>query len=211
MENSLTNSTKTALNHFKKSDNILYEVWSKTNQLEPNWLQVTIRQPEMYFSDLCETIVGQQLSNKVADVIWQRFLGLFETQQPDPTTVLLLSEESMRTIGLSRAKTMYVKNIAQNVIDKKLILDTFQSLDEATITSQLVQVKGVGPWTAEMFMMFTLGKPDIFSFGDLGLKKGIEKWYGELSKEELQSLTLKWSPFRTYAAKILWKSLTLDS
>ncbi len=182
-----------ALQHFKKIDPILYEVGLKLKNLQ----EIVSAKPEKYFEDLCEAIVGQQLSGKVADVIWGRVLSHLKTISPEK--ILLVADQDLRDCGLSFAKISYIKDLASKNID----FTDFPTLSDNAIANRLIEVKGIGPWTAEMFLIFTLGRPDVFSEGDLGLKNAMKKLKG-LKKPEV------WSPYKSYASRILWKSLDLD-
>jgi DNA-3-methyladenine glycosylase II len=123
---------------------------------------------------------------------------------------LAIEDQLFRDAGMSWSKIRYMKDLAQHVLDKKLDLLTLHTHSNEEIIRLLTQVKGIGPWTAEMFLMFTLGRPDVFSLGDLGLKRGIQKIYAvesDLSRQELLSYAQKWAPYRTFASRVLWKSL----
>lgn len=155
-----------------------------------------------YFADLCETIVNQQLSEKAGATIWNRFKTLIPKCTPD--NVLATSDESIRTSGISRSKISYIKNIARYA--QKNDLQKFKNLHNDEVISELIKIKGIGNWTAEMFLMFSLGREDIFSYGDAGLQRAIAKLYG---KKSMKYVIAKWSPYKTYACRILWKSLEL--
>lgn len=161
-----------------------------------------------YFLDLVEVITGQQLSMKVAAVIFKRFLALFEGH-PTPEQVLAASSDQFRSIGLSAPKTNYVKNIAAAITSGSLIIDKISDLSDDEIKKELIKIKGVGPWSAEMFLMFSLKRPDIFSIGDLGLRTAIEKLYGinRDDKKQVLALAETWRPHRTLASRLLWASL----
>jgi len=160
------------------------------------------------FLDLIEIIIGQQLSVKAAKSIYTRFLSLFPNS-PTPEEITSLSLETLRSIGLSGSKSLYVKNIAQAIINREIISDSFNSLTDEEISNQLLKIKGIGPWTVEMFLIFTLRRPDIFSVGDLGLRTAIEKQYGldRSNKKAIIKLADTWRPFRTHACRLLWMSL----
>jgi len=160
---------------------------------------------------LMASIMSQQLSTKVAAVIFKRFLELFGGEEPTPGQILALPHETLRNIGLSNAKVTYVQNvatfcIAHAVTDKKLLAMT----DDA-IVELLVQIKGVGRWTVEMLLMFSLGREDIFPLDDLGIQQAITGVYKleNLTKKELQQKMLTiakpWIPYRTYACLHLWR------
>jgi len=190
-----------ALKHFKKADPILYEV---AINLEPFVLETA---PD-HFIRLVRAIVGQQLSVKAAATIFERFKKLFK-KEITASEILKLNDDNIRKCGISYPKIKYIKDLAQKVNDKELLLETLIDAPEETVISELTKVKGIGAWSAEMFLMFALGKEDVFSSGDMGLQNAIKKLYGlnTPTKEDLVKLSEKWSPYRTYACRILWQSL----
>jgi len=191
-----------ALKHFKKRDPILYKasIAIEFQEISP----VT-----NHFLKLVRSIIGQQLSVKAATTIFDRFKKLFLKEDITPGRILKMDKEKIRSCGISYSKIEYIKDLSQKVIDKTLDLEHINDLDNETIISNLTIVKGIGPWSAEMFLMFSLARPDIFSTGDSGLKNAIKKLYkiDELSKEDLITISAKWSPYRTYACLVLWQSL----
>lgn len=194
-----------ALRHFQKHDPQLFVVAQK---IVPFELTTT----EDYFADLCDAIVSQQLSGKASKTIFSRFCALFDQGKIDPYKLFGLDETTLRGVGISNAKAKYLKNLAEHVIEQKVNLQELSELTDEEIITALTQVKGIGRWTAEMFLMFTLARPDVFSAADLGLKNGIKKVYGlsdDPTPKEMIALSEKWSPYRTYASRILWKSLEL--
>lgn len=188
------------LAHFEKVDSIMFAAAKKAGvrKMDPP-------QPKDYFSHLCREIVGQQLSGKVAKVIFARLQEL--VGEVTAKHILQASDEDLRGVGMAWSKVRSIKDLAQKVVSKELVLDQLNTLDNEQITSELIKVKGIGPWTAEMFLMFTLGKEDIFAPGDLGLKKGIAKLYNieKPTNEQMDEISSKWSPYRTYASLILWR------
>lgn len=195
------------LKHFKSKDPILYPLVLKIN-IDP----IDSHKSEHYFIHLCEDIIGQQLSGKVSDVIFARFEKLFPTKNITPRTVLKLSEERLRTTGMSWSKTRFIRDLAQKILDKTVQPDHLATLSDKDVIGELTKVKGIGPWTAEMFLMFTLGREDIFSYGDLGLRNAIKKHYGfkkDPTIKQMEGIVNKWKPYRTWAARVLWKSLEL--
>lgn len=200
--------SKKILEHFKKNDPIIFKALEqvKIEDWRPAHQNKT---PAFYFQKLTHHIVGQQLSGKAASTIFGRFLDLFPNQTPTPKNVLEIKHEILRTAGLSNAKATYVKAIAQAVEDKILTLDKLDKITQEEIRHQLTSIKGVGDWTADMFLMFTLQHEDIFSFGDLGLKKGIAKLYKieNVDKTIMETLSKKWQPYRSYASFALWHTL----
>jgi len=190
-----------ALKHFKKVDPLLFEV---AESIDPIVLE---KSPDS-FMRLTRAIVGQQLSVKAASTIFGRFEKLFK-KKINAAEILTLKDDEIRACGISYPKIKYIKDLAEKVHNKELMLDTFEEADEETIIENLTKVKGIGIWSAEMFLMFALAKPDVFSAGDLGLKNAMIKLYGlkNPSKEKLLKIAEKWRPYRTYACRILWQSL----
>jgi DNA-3-methyladenine glycosylase II len=164
-----------------------------------------------YFQRLVRGILGQQLSVKAAQTIFGRFVDLFPGKKfPEPQDVLKMSSQKMRKVGLSRAKVLYVKDLAKHVRSGKLKLNVIDKLPDEEVVRELVAVKGIGQWTAEMFLIFALRRPDVFSAGDLGLQNAIKKIY-KLKKhptnKQLLKISAKWKPYRSLAARYLWASL----
>jgi DNA-3-methyladenine glycosylase II len=159
---------------------------------------------------LCASIMSQQLSTKVAQVIYRRFLELYEGNEPTPQQIIDTSFEKLRAIGLSNAKTQYVLNVAQFAIDHRLDDKKLKEMSDIEIIELLTQIKGVGKWTVEMLLMFTLGREDLFSVDDYGLQTAMKKLYklDDSNKKEFRQKLLriseKWSPYRTYACLHLW-------
>ncbi len=164
--------------------------------------------PDQYAIQLYESIISQQLSVKASDTIWKRFVGLVESPS-DSGHVLRHSVEDFRAIGLSRQKSGYILNIAELTENGVVDLDHLDELSDDEVIDKLTLIKGVGRWTAEMFLIFTLGRPDIFSSGDLGLCNAVKKLYGraEITKKEIEELSVAWSPYRSLASITLWHSL----
>ncbi len=195
------------LAHFRAVNPVLFSL-AQTIVLEEH----AVRSPDRYFVSLCSDIIGQQLSGKVSDVIFARFEKLFPRKNITPRTVLKLSEEKLRTTGMSWSKTRFIRDLAGQVLTKSLQLAQLAQLSDQDVIRELTKVKGIGPWTAEMFLMFTLGREDVFSYGDLGLKNAIKKLYGfkkDPTVKQMEKIVNKWKPYRTWAARILWKSLEL--
>lgn len=161
-----------------------------------------------YLEDLCESIISQQLSVKAASTIFARASAIIQDWN-SADRILASNEDELRTAGLSFAKIKYVKNLAQHVKDQKLPIDTLDTLDDESVIAHLCEVKGIGRWTAEMFLMFSMSRPDIFSFGDQGLKNAVTLHYGiPLNSEAMTHIVASWSPYRSTAARVLWKSLS---
>ncbi|MCE3226039.1 MAG: DNA-3-methyladenine glycosylase 2 family protein [Bacteroidetes bacterium] len=165
---------------------------------------------DLYFA-LMRSIVSQQLSVKAADTIFRRFLELFKDGYPHPKQVLKMKDEKLRSAGLSFQKAGYLKNIAQFSIDKTLDYHELKSKPDDELIEYLVEIKGVGRWTVEMILMFSLGRPDVFPKDDLGIQNGIKKLYNinPSNKKELynqmDTIAERWKPYRTLACMYLWR------
>ena len=159
---------------------------------------------------LCGSIMSQQLSTKVAAVIHKRFLALFDRATPTPEQILAIAPDKLRAIGLSNAKTSYVHNVARFAIEKGLDYKHLNKLGNEEVIAYLTSIKGVGRWTAEMLLMFTLGREDVFAVDDLGIQNAMIKLYKldnsnkKEFREKLLKLSEKWAPYRTYACIHLW-------
>ncbi|MDP2926846.1 MAG: DNA-3-methyladenine glycosylase 2 family protein [bacterium] len=162
------------------------------------------------FSALTYEIIGQQLSGKVARVIHSRFLDLFPKKKfPQPKDVLELSDKRIRSCGCSWAKVKYLKSLAQCIASGQLNLKSLYRVSDEAAREQLLRVKGIGPWTAEMFLIFSLHRPDIFSVGDLGLRSAVSRLY-KVRKDDLkkiEKISERWKPFRSFACRYLWESI----
>lgn len=161
------------------------------------------------FRSLAYEIVGQQLSGKVARVIFQRALGLFGGQVPKPKQLLDTSGQELRDAGCSWAKVKYLKALAETVESKSLDLSNLRNLSNQEIYQQLTAVKGIGPWTAEMFLIFTLHRPDVFSVSDLGLRTAVSRLYKVRrdNLKKIEKISQGWKPYRSFASRYLWLSL----
>lgn len=172
---------------------------------------VTIRRRRNVCLRLCASIMSQQLSTRVAEVIFKRFLSLFEHTNPSPEEILQLSATQLRSIGLSNAKAAYVLNVARFASENGMSTARLSKMSNEEVIEYLTAIKGVGRWTVEMLLMFTLGREDVFAVDDLGIQQAIAKVYGleELSKKELKQqmliLSENWQPYRTYACMHLWR------
>lgn len=164
-----------------------------------------------YFKALIESIISQQLSVKASDTIFLRFKKLFPGKHfPKPAEVLRAPEQQMRAAGLSGSKVLYIRELAMAIETKQLKLRRLSILDNEDVISELTKIKGIGRWTAEMFLMFTLGRPDVFSHGDLGLRNAVKQLYKfkqPPTQQQIEKIVAKWSPHKTLASRYLWKSL----
>ncbi len=159
---------------------------------------------------LCYSIMSQQLSTKVADVFHRRFLDLYNGKDPTAKQIAQTPFETLRSIGLSNAKVNYVLNVSRFFIEEKITDAGLHKMSNEEIIKYLSQIKGVGQWTVEMVLMFTLGREDVFAVDDLGIQQAICKLYkiDDTDKKEMKlqmlKVSSKWSPYRTYACRYLW-------
>jgi DNA-3-methyladenine glycosylase II len=163
-----------------------------------------------HFDALVRSIVYQQLSGKAAATIHGRVLGLIGDGADAPSKIIATSHEALRSAGLSTAKANYVRNLAEHVLDGSLPVDSLDDMGDDEIITALTQVKGIGRWSAQMFLMFRLGRPDVLPELDLGVQKGIQKAY-KLRKLPTPKQVLrrgaKWAPYRTVASWYMWRIL----
>jgi DNA-3-methyladenine glycosylase II len=162
------------------------------------------------FEAVARAIVGQQLSTKAARSIWEKLLAQFGGETPTPEALLRKRKPTLRKAGLSNAKVEFLRDLAQHVKDGRLDFDLIKDLSDEDVIAELIEVKGVGSWTAEMFLMFHLARPDVLSVGDLGIRRAVQIQYGmeELpGPEELERIAEEWRPHRTLACLYLWRSL----
>lgn len=160
---------------------------------------------------LCASIMGQQLSTKVAKVIYERFLELYEGEDPTPQQIIDTPAPTLRAIGLSNAKVSYVQNVARYAIEHNITDKMLYKMSNEEVIEFLTPIKGVGRWTVEMLLMFTLGREDVFAPDDLGIQQGMIKMYKldasdkKALREKMLKLSAKWSPYRTYACMYIWR------
>lgn len=160
---------------------------------------------------LCASIMSQQLSTKVADVIYKRFISLYGGKEPTAQQILDTPSETLRGIGLSNAKVSYVKNVAQFETESGMAAKKLNKMTDEEVIEYLIVIKGVGRWTIEMLLMFALGREDVFAVDDLGIQNAMIRLYKldnsdkKKLKEDMLRLSSKWSPYRTYACVHLWR------
>ena len=193
-----------AADHLSKHDMRLAAVIKKTGLC-------TIRPHSDYYRELVESIISQQLSIKAAASITERFKALFPSNFPTPDQILITSHEKLRGVGLSNAKANYVRDLAQHIVDGRLTLEQFDSLTNEEIITELTAVKGIGEWTAHMFLMFAMARLDVLAIGDLGIKVGVQRLYGleQLpSADDISAIAKKyhWHPYETVACWYVWHS-----
>jgi len=166
--------------------------------------------PQDAYGALLRSIVGQQLSTKAARTIYERMLALFDGKTPTPQQLLDADPDAIRAAGLSRPKISYLRSLAEHVISGELELDRLGEMPDEDVTREVTAVKGLGQWTADMFLIFHLGRPDVLPVGDLGVRRAAERAYGlEVipSAEDLEALGERWRPYRSVASMYLWRSL----
>jgi DNA-3-methyladenine glycosylase II len=163
---------------------------------------------EKLMEELIESIINQQLSGKAANTIYNRFLKLFKDEQfPSPEQILRIDVEKLRSAGMSYAKASYIKGIAKTFKEKQIAVERIKEMTDEEVIETLTNIKGVGKWTAEMILIFTLNREDVFSLGDAGLKRAIKNLYGITNEKKILKLSETWKPKRSYACWYLWQSL----
>ncbi len=165
------------------------------------------------FQALLRSIVSQQLSVKAADTIFGRFLALFPKGRPEPARLLVFADEELRAVGLSGQKTRYMRDLATRVLDGRLRLSRLDALPDEAVVEALTEVKGIGRWTAEIFLMFKLGRLDVLPADDLGLLNAARTVYGlrrRPAPRQLQRMGDAWRPYRSVACWYLWRSLDAE-
>ena len=166
--------------------------------------------PTDAYGILVRSIVGQQLSTRAASTIYGRVVELFGGEVPSPAQLIAADPDTLRAAGLSRAKVAYLRDLAERVEDGDLDLDHLTELSDAQVSEQLTAVKGIGQWSADMFLIFHLGRPDILAVGDLGIRRAAERAYGLKKIPDAKTLTRiaePWRPYRSLACLYLWASL----
>ncbi len=166
--------------------------------------------PEDAYGSLVRTIVGQQISTKAARSIYERLAAMFGDRPPTPEELLSADDEALRGCGLSRPKIAYLRDLAHRVVSRELDLDALYKLPDNEVVEEVVAVKGLGRWSADMFLLFHLRRPDVLPVGDLGVRRAAERAYDLPDLPDPEALTLlaePWRPYRTLASLYLWESL----
>jgi DNA-3-methyladenine glycosylase II len=191
-----------AIQHLRRSDPILSEIIDRVGEYA-----IEFREPD--FETLVKSIVYQQLSGRVASVIFSR-LAKAVKGSITPENILKLRPGRMRTLGLSTQKTAYIRDLARHTRDGRVVFKDLGTLPDAEIVERLTQVKGIGVWTVQMFLMFALRRPDVLPVGDLGIRNAMRQAYGlaDLPKPaEMEAIAARWRPYCTAASWYLWRSL----
>lgn len=171
--------------------------------------EYSLRRRNHHFAVLVESIISQQLATSAAEAIYRRFTALYP-KFPTASEILATRKSKLRSVGLSGMKVEYLKDLARKVEQGKIRTRALSKMNDEEIISHLTQVKGIGRWTAEMFLIFSLGREDVLPVHDLGLRKGVQMAFSlpELPKsEEVERLGSRWRPYRSIATWYLWKSL----
>jgi DNA-3-methyladenine glycosylase II len=166
--------------------------------------------PDDHYGALVRAIVGQQLSTKAARTIYGRLCDRFGGHTPTPAEILADDPDELRSVGLSRAKASYLRSLAEHVVSGELELERFDAMPDEEVEAELVAVKGLGQWTAHMYLQFHLQRPDVLPVGDLGIRRAVERAYGLPGLPDAAQLTEiaePWRPHRTLACRYLWRSL----
>lgn len=166
--------------------------------------------PNGIFIDLLRSITSQQLSTKAAATIYKRFAALFPNDQPNAERLLALPVQDLRAVGLSQQKVGYVQNVATFFTENTLSEHDVHSLTDAEIIQKLTQIKGVGTWTVEMLLMFSLNRPDVLPVDDLGIQLGMQRLYNiplqaKALRREMEKIAVPWRPYRSYACYYVWR------
>lgn len=195
--------------YFEQADPVIFAVLKDVDL--STWYREPVS-PDLYFHKLVDQIISQQLNVKVADIIAGRLLALTTHSHFFPSSLLQISDEDLRSVGLSRSKVEYIKNLATLTESGQLQFERFETFSDEEVVTELTKLKGVGRWTAEMFLMFALGKPDVFSHGDYGLRSGMKKLYNLAEQPTLAEATQisdKWRPYRSFGSYAVWHSLDM--
>ena len=185
-------------------DPVLARVMDKVGPYKP-----ADRTAGSHFGALIRAIVYQQLSGKAAATIHGRFLALYPNGEPTAADIIATPDATLRAVGLSRQKIGYLRDLSQRVHQESLPLDHVETLEDTQLIEHLVQVKGIGRWTAQMFLMFKLGRPDVLPDLDLGIQNAIKRAYRKrkVAPKDVLKIGAKWTPYSTVACWYLWRSL----
>tara|TARA_Y100001960_G_C14432499_1_gene708532 strand:+ start:106 stop:714 length:609 start_codon:yes stop_codon:yes gene_type:complete len=181
---------------------------SKMQNLIKEYGSPDFKSKDDYFHSLMRSIVFQQLSGRVANIIYQRLINLVPNNKIIPKDILLLNNEDMKKIGLSSQKIKYIKNLADYFDSNLFNSNKVKKMSNEEISRELIQIKGIGQWTIDMFLMFTLNRPDVMPYLDLGIQKGIKILFNLdhlPTKDEMKNISIKWKPYRTVACWYIWK------
>jgi 3-methyladenine DNA glycosylase/8-oxoguanine DNA glycosylase len=201
--------SRAAITHLQRIDPILAGV---IEQVGPYRLK--LRTEGTHFAFVARAIVYQQLSGKAAATIHTRFQSLFTSGHPEPRSLLAVSDDALRGAGLSRQKIGYLRDLAARCDRGEIPIESVQKLSDDEVIAALTAIKGVGKWTAQMFLIFRLGRPDVLPDGDLGIQKAIMRAYRMRkmpSPERVRKVGARWAPYRSVASWYLWRSLDTEA
>jgi DNA-3-methyladenine glycosylase II len=196
---------RASVRHLKRVDPVLARVIETVGPC-----RMPVRSEGTHFQALARSIVFQQLSGKAAGTIHGRFAALFANGDPEPSSLLVFTDVQLRGVGLSRQKIGYLRDLSHKVVSGALPLDEVDRMNDDELIAHLVQVKGIGRWTAQMFLMFRLGRRNVLPELDLGIQNAIRRAYGKRkrpSPKQVRAIGAKWSPHSTVACWYLWRSL----
>jgi len=199
---------RSALRHLRRADPVLARIVARHG---PHRFE--LRTGGSHFDAIARAIVSQQLSIKAASTIHERFRALYDKAGGTPDVVARIPEARLREAGLSWQKIGYIQDLARRVASGELELDRIDELSDDELVARLIAVKGVGTWTAQMFMMFRLGRPDVLPVLDLGIQKAVQRAYGLRKRPtvtQVEKIARAWAPYRTIACWYLWRSLDQD-
>jgi DNA-3-methyladenine glycosylase II len=194
---------RSPLQHLKKSDPVMAAIIQRVGKF-------TLTYSEPSFETLARSIVYQQLSGRVASVIYGRLLAAAGEERLTPAGIMKLRPERMRKAGLSGQKTLYIRELAKHTRRGSVVFEHLPGFDDTGVIEHLTRVKGIGVWTAQMFLMFALRRPDVLPVADLGIRTAIKKAYGldDLPKPpEIEKIAASWRPHSSVACWYLWRSL----
>ncbi|HEX6791915.1 MAG TPA: DNA-3-methyladenine glycosylase 2 family protein [Candidatus Krumholzibacteria bacterium] len=189
--------------HLRERDPVLAAL---VERVEP----YRLRPQRSLFEIMLGTIVSQQLSTRAADTIYGRLAAAMAPGRPRPAALLALTEAELRACGLSRSKAVYVRNVAESFVNERHTRRSFTSLEDAAVIERLTAIKGVGEWSAHMFLIFALQRPDVFPIGDLGLRKAMMQNYrlrANAKPARFHRIADVWRPWRSVATLYMWRSL----
>jgi DNA-3-methyladenine glycosylase II len=198
-------SHRRALNHLRRADPVMARVIRTVGPCT-----FGVRAEGSHFHHLVRAIVYQQLSWKAAATIHRRFLDLMKSDVPEPRAVARMEIRRLRSVGLSRQKAGYIKDLAEHVHTGRLPLDDIHELSDERVIALLTEVKGIGVWSAQMFLMSRLGRPDVLPALDLGIRKGVQLAYGLRSlpsPKRVLKIGASWSPWSTIGSWYMWRCL----
>lgn len=193
-----------AVAHLRSADPVLGRLIDDIGPIE------VATEPDLWWS-LVDSIISQQVSVKAAWAIIGRVAALGADGRPTPAEILAADDDVLRAAGLSRAKVVYLKDLARHLVDGTLRPDALERMDDGEVIAELTKVKGIGRWTAEMILIFTLGRPDVFPVDDVGVWNAVQRLYAlpeRPKKAELLRIAEPWRPWRSLASRYLWRSVS---